>query len=30
MFMSKIIVVYYTKVISDMIQVRHDQLFVKT
>ncbi len=29
-FMSKIFVGYFAKIISDMIEVRHDKLFVKT
>ncbi len=30
MFMSKEFVGYFTKIISDMFEVRHDKLFVKT
>ncbi len=30
MFMSKQIVCYFAKIISDMIEVRHDKLFAKT
>ncbi len=30
MFMSKEFIGYFTKIISDMIEVRHDKLFVKT
>ncbi len=30
MFMSKEIVGYFAKIISDMIEVTHDKLFVKT
>ncbi len=30
MFMSKEFVDYFAKIISDMIEVRHDKLFVKT
>ncbi len=30
MFMSKEFVGYFAKIISDMIEVRHDKLFVKT
>ncbi len=30
MFMSKMFVGYFAKIISDMIEVRHDELFVKT
>ncbi len=30
MFMSKEFVRYFTKILSDMIEVRHDKLFVKT
>ncbi len=29
MFMSKEFVVYFAKIISDMIEVRHDKLFFK-
>ncbi len=29
MFMSKEFVGYFAKIISDMIEVRHDKLFVK-
>ncbi len=30
MFMSKEFVGYFAKIISDMIEVRHDKMFVKT
>ncbi len=30
MFMSKEFVGYFAKIISDVIEVRHDKLFVKT
>ncbi len=30
MFMSKEFVCYFAKIISDMLKVRHDKLFVKT
>ncbi len=30
MFMSKEFVGYLAKIISDMVEVRHDKLFVKT
>ncbi len=30
MFMSKQFVSYFAKIISEMIEVRHDKLFVKT
>ncbi len=30
MFMCKEFVGYFVKIISDMIEVRHDKLFVKT
>ncbi len=30
MFMSKEFVGYFAKITSDMIEVRHDKLFVKT
>ncbi len=30
MFISKEFEVYFVKIISDMIEVRHDKLFVKT
>ncbi len=30
MFISKEFVIYFAKIISDMIEVRHDKLFVKT
>ncbi len=30
MVMSKVFVGYFAKIISDIIEVRHDKLFVKT
>ncbi len=30
LFMSKVLVIYFAKIISDMIEVRHNKLVVKT